>query len=67
MGGDNGAEVSLCRTLTSGPKLGGCRGVAQSEFNLAGVDHDAVIGVQVACADHARHCVVTSHQQVLGV
>lgn len=54
-------------SLTSGPKLGGRRGAAQPELHLAGIDHDAVIGVQVARTDHSWHCVVTPHQQVLGV
>lgn len=53
-------------TLTGGPEPGGCGGAAQPELHLAGVHHDAVIGVEVAGADDAGSAVAP-HQQVVGM
>lgn len=53
-------------TLTGGPEPGGRRGGAQPELDLAGVHHDAVVGVEVAGADDAGGAVAP-HQQVVGV
>lgn len=54
------------RALTGGPQTGGDGGAAQPELHLAGVDHDTVVGAEVAGVDNAGR-VVASHQQVVGV
>lgn len=53
-------------TLTRQAEPGGCWGAAWSELDLAGVDYNAVIGVEVAGADNAGGAVAL-HQQVVGV
>lgn len=58
--------ASRAGPLTSGPQLGGRGAAAEPEPDLAGVDHNAVVGVEVAGADDARG-TVAPHQQVVGV
>lgn len=61
-----GPPTAPAGALTSGPEPGGHRGAAELELHLAGVDHNAVVGVEVAGADDAGG-VVAPHQQVVGV
>lgn len=62
---EDGAPGTMA-TLTRQAEPCGCRGAAWPELDLAGVDYNAVVGVEVAGADNAGGAVAL-HQQVVGV